>query len=163
MSEENQEPQNQQEQGQFSLQRVYCKDISFETPNSPQSFLTDWKPDMNLNLNTQVHALGDDNYEVVLVVTVTVKNNDQTAFLAEVHQAGIFHISGIPDEQKNPVMGITCPNILFPFAREAVADLVNRGSFPQLLLSPVNFEQLYAQHMQQLKDAQQQAESESKH
>jgi preprotein translocase subunit SecB len=163
MSEENQEATNEQAQGQFNLQRVYCKDISFETPNSPTSFLEEWKPDMNLNLNTQVQALGEDTYEVVLVVTVTVKNNDKTAFLAEVHQAGIFQIAGIPEEQKNPVMGITCPNILFPFAREVVADLVNRGSFPQLLLSPVNFEQLYAQHMQQVQHAQEQAEGEAKH
>lgn len=163
MSEENQEATTEENQGQFNLQRVYCKDISFETPNSPQSFLEEWNPDMNLNLNTQVQTLGEDAYEVVLVVTVTVKNNDKTAFLAEVHQAGIFQISGIPEDQRSPVMGITCPNILFPFAREAVADLVTRGSFPQLLLSPVNFEQLYAQHMQQLQEAQEQAEGESKH
>ena len=163
MSEENQAAAEEQAQGQFSLQRVYCKDISFETPNSPQSFLTEWKPDMNLNLNTQAQALGDDMYEVVLVVTVTVKNGESTAFLAEVHQAGIFQITGVPEEQLSPIMGITCPNILFPFARETVADLVNRGSFPQLLLSPVNFEQLYAQHMQQLQEAQDQAEGESKH
>jgi len=163
MSEENQAAAEEQAQGQFSLQRVYCKDISYETPNSPQSFLTEWKPDMNLNLNTQAQALGDDMYEVVLVVTVTVKNGESTAFLAEVHQAGIFQITGVPEEQLSPIMGITCPNILFPFARETVADLVNRGSFPQLLLSPVNFEQLYAQHMQQLQEAQDQAEGESKH
>jgi preprotein translocase subunit SecB len=162
MSEENQVAQ-EETQGQFNLQRVYCKDISFETPNSPKTFLGEWTPDMNLNLNTQVQVLGEDNYEVVLVVTVTVKNGEDTAFLVEVHQAGIFQITGVPEDQLNPILGITCPNILFPFARETVADLVNRGSFPQLLLSPVNFEHLYAQHMQQLQEAQQQSESEPKH
>lgn len=142
---------------QFKLQRIYCKDISFETPNSPAMFLGEWKPEMDLQLNTGMQELGDDNYEVVLTLTVTVKSSDKTAFLAEVHQAGIFNITGVPEEQLRPVLGITCPNILFPYAREVVSDLVNRGSFPQLLLAPVNFEALYAQH------AQQQAGSEAQH
>ncbi|MEN8213613.1 MAG: protein-export chaperone SecB [Pseudomonadota bacterium] len=136
-------------EAQFNLQRIYCKDISFETPNSPAMFLGEWKPEMNLQFNTGVQELGENNYEVVLTLTVTVKSGDKTAFLAEVHQAGIFNIIGVPEEQMKPVIGITCPNILFPYAREAVSDLVNRGSFPQLLLAPVNFEALYAQHAQQ--------------
>ena len=142
---------------QFKLQRIYCKDISFETPNSPSMFLGEWKPQMDLQLNTGMQKLDDDNYEVVLTVTVTVKSGDKTAFLAEVQQGGIFNITGVPEEQMNPVIGITCPNILFPYAREVVSDLVNRGSFPQLLLAPVNFEAIYAQQ------AQQQAGSEAKH
>ncbi len=147
-------------EAQFKLQRIYCKDISFETPNSPSMFLGEWKPQMDLQLNTEMKKLDDDNYEVVLTVTVTVKSGDKTAFLAEVQQGGIFNISGVPEEQMNPVIGITCPNILFPYAREVVSDLVNRGSFPQLLLAPVNFEAIYAQQAQQ---AQKQAGSEAKH
>ena len=145
------------QEAQFKLQRIYCKDISFETPNSPSMFLGEWKPEMDLQLNTEMKKLDDDNYEVVLTVTVTVKSGGKTAFLAEVQQGGIFNIIGVPEEQMNPVIGITCPNILFPYAREAVSDLVNRGSFPQLLLAPVNFEAIYAQQ------AQQQAGSEAKH
>jgi preprotein translocase subunit SecB len=141
----------------FKLQRIYCKDISFETPNSPSMFLGEWKPEMDLQLNTEMQKLDDDNYEVVLTVTVTVKSGGKTAFLAEVHQGGIFNIVGVPDEQMNAVIGITCPNILFPYARETVSDLVNRGSFPQLLLAPVNFEAIFAQQSQQ------QAGSEAKH
>jgi preprotein translocase subunit SecB len=145
------------QEAQFNLQRIYCKDISFETPNSPSMFLGEWKPQMDMQLNTGMQKLDGDNYEVVLTVTVTVKSGDKTAFLAEVQQAGIFNIIGVPEEQMNPVIGITCPNILFPYAREVVSDLVNRGSFPQLLLAPVNFEVIYAQQ------AQQQADSEAKH
>lgn len=142
------------QEAQFNLQRIYCKDISFETPNSPSMFLGEWKPQMDMQINTGMQTLGENNYEVVLTLTITVKSEDKTAFLAEVHQAGIFNIIGVPEEQLKPVIGITCPNILFPYAREVVSDLVNRGSFPQLLLAPVNFEALYAQ---------QQADSEAKH
>lgn len=137
-------------QPQFSLQRIYVKDISFESPNAPQEFLREWQPEMNLNIASEVQQLESNNYEVVLALTVTVSNGGQTAFLVEVKQAGIFQITDIPKEQLGPVLGIACPNILFPYARETVSDLVTRGSFPQLLLSPVNFEQLYAQHVQQL-------------
>ncbi|MBG7601365.1 MAG: protein-export chaperone SecB [Gammaproteobacteria bacterium] len=146
------------QEAQFKLQRIYCKDISFETPNSPSMFLGEWKPQMDLQLNTGMQKLDDDNYEVVLTVTVTVKSGGKTAFLVEVQQGGIFNIIGVPEEQMSPVIGITCPNILFPYAREAISDLVNRGSFPQLLLAPVNFEAIYAQQQ-----AQQQAGSEAKH
>ncbi len=147
MSENNEQPQ-------FNLQRIYTKDLSFETPNSPQVFLKEWNPDMSLDLNTEVNKIDENNYEVVLIVTVTVKNSDETAFLAEVHQAGIFQILNVPEEHLGPIMGIQCPNVLFPYARETMSDLVNRGSFPQLLLTPVNFEQLYMQHMQQIQQEQ---------
>lgn len=146
-------------QPQFNLQRVYTKDISFETPNSPEVFLAEWQPDMNLNLDVRHRDLGDSNYEVTLSVTVTVKSNDKTAFLVEVQQAGIFQIEGMPEEQFDPIVKIMCPNILFPYAREVVSDLVSRGSFPQLLLAPVNFEAIYAHQMQE----QQQAGGEASH
>jgi len=134
---------------QFALQRIYVKDISFETPNSPQIFTQDWRPQVNVNLNTNVTDLGNQHFEVVLTVTVTCKQGEQTAYLAEVHQAGIFMMRGLAEQERGPVMAIYCPNILFPYAREAISDLVTRGSFPPFLLAPVNFEALYAQRTQQ--------------
>jgi preprotein translocase subunit SecB len=140
---------------QFAIQRIYTKDISFETPHSPQVFTGEWKPAINVQLNTAVQNLGNDHYELVLTVTVTAKHDDNTAFLAEVQQAGIFLISGLPEKEMGPMMGIFCPNILFPYAREVVTDLVARGSFPQLVLAPVNFEALYAQQAQQAETGEQ--------
>ncbi len=157
MSDEAQ-AQEAQPQLQLSIQRIYMKDISFETPNSPEVFTGEWKPNMDLNLGTDTKKIADEVYEVVLKVTVTVKTEDKTAFLAEVHQAGIFAIKGIEENQLAPIFGIACPNILFPYAREAISDLVNKGSFPQLVLSPINFEALFAQQMQQ-----QQAAKEAQH
>lgn len=138
---------------QFAIQRIYTKDISFETPNSPQVFTAEWKPSINVQLNTSVQELGEDHYELVLNVTVTAKQGEQTGFLVEVQQAGIFLVSGYPKEEMGPMMGIFCPNILFPYAREVVSDLVTRGSFPQLNLAPVNFEALYAQQLQRAEAA----------
>ena len=155
MTEETPDKAQQTESPQFALQRIYVKDVSFETPNSPQIFLEQWKPDMNLNLNTQVQELGDDLVEVTLSMTVTVKSAEKTAFLVEVQQAGIFLIRGIPKEQMGPLVSINCPNILFPYARETISDLATRGSFPQLLLQPINFEALYAQRLQQMQAKQQ--------
>ena len=155
MSEETQATDQAAQEGpQFALQRVYVKDISFETPNSPHLFLEQWQPEISLNLNTRANELGEDHIEVTLVVTVTAKLQDKTAFLAEVHQAGIFSTKGIPQDKMGPVVGITCANILFPYARETVSDLVSRGSFPQLLLQPINFEAVYAQQAQQAQAAQ---------
>lgn len=157
MSEETQAAaENQRE---FNLQRIYVKDISFETPNSPQIFTAEWDPESNLNLNSSVNLLDENTYEVVLTVTVTTKVGDKTAFLVEVQQAGIFRVSGFPDDEMGPMMGAYCPNILFPYAREVVSDLVTKGSFPQLLLTPVNFDALYAQHMAQQQAAQAGAEA----
>lgn len=148
---------------EFALQRIYVKDVSFETPNSPAIFTAEWKPESNLNLNSGVNKLADDTYEVILTVTVTTKVGDQTAFLVEVQQAGIFHVKGFPDNEMGHMMGAYCPNILFPYAREVVSDLVNKGSFPQLLLTPVNFDALYAQHMQEQQARQSAEESASSH
>lgn len=158
MTEEQAKEQPKQPQLELAIQRVYTKDISFETPNSPEIFTGEWKPNMDLNLGTESKKISDGVFEVVLKVTVTVKSEDKTAFLAEVHQAGIFTVKGLADNQLAPVFGITCPNILFPYVREAVSDLVNKGSFPQLILSPINFEALFAQQMQQ-----QQANKEAQH
>lgn len=148
MAEEN---TPQETERQFAIQRIYTKDISFETPNSPQVFTQEWKPEINVSMNSAVNKLDNDNMEVTLTVTVTAKHDDNTAFLAEVQQAGIFLAKGMSDEEMAPMLGIFCPNTLFPYARETIGDLINRGSFPQFVLQPVNFEAIYAQRIQQQK------------
>ena len=134
---------------QFAIQRIYTKDISFETPNSPAIFQKEWKPEVKLDIDTRSAKLSEDTYEVVLALTVTVTVEEQTAFLAEVQQAGIFTIGNLPEAQLAHTIGAFCPTTLFPYARETVANLVNRGSFPQLNLAPVNFEALFASYVQQ--------------
>jgi preprotein translocase subunit SecB len=137
---------------EFGLQRIYVKDLSFEAPHAPQVFTENWQPHVNLTLNTQVAPIGDDLIEVVLAVTVTVKSGEKTAYHVEVQQAGIFVARGVPEQDRGPLVGIVCPNILFPYARETISDLVGRGSFPQMLLAPVNFEALYMQRVAQLRE-----------
>jgi preprotein translocase subunit SecB len=134
---------------QFAIHRVYLKDASFETPNSPAVFMQEWKPEVNLQLNSSVSALESDVYEVVLNVTATAKQGDKTGFLVEIQQAGIFTVKGFDEVQKGSMLGAFCPNTLFPFAREAISDLVVKGGFPQLLLAPINFDALYAQKQRQ--------------
>lgn len=143
----------QQAQGQFALQRIYVKDLSFEAPHAPNTFLAAWQPEVNIELSTQASRLEDGkNFEVVLALTVTVKNDNATAFLVEVKQAGIFLIEGVPDSQIQQLLGAYCPNILFPYARETVSDIVSRGSFPQLLLAPVNFDAVFAEAQRKRQD-----------
>lgn len=138
---------------QFSIQKIYTKDISFETPNTPAIFTAKWEPSVDFNLGTNVTPLDNTLYEVSLTVTITVKCGETTAYLVEVIQAGIFALSGFNDQEMGPMMGSFCPNILFPYAREAISDIVTKGGFPQLILAPVNFDALYAQHLQQLQQA----------
>jgi preprotein translocase subunit SecB len=151
MSDENQNnadaPQASTEPAtpQFAIQRIYTKDISFETP----IFQKDWKPEIQLDLDTKSNKLAEDTYEVILSVTVTATVEGQTAFLAEVQQAGIFSIGNLPEAQLAHTIGAFCPTTLFPYARESVANLVSRGSFPQINLAPVNFEALFASYVQQ--------------
>ena len=156
------QPEQTNEERKFELQRIYTKDLSFETPNSPEVFTLDWKPENTLSLNSEVNNLGGDIFEVTLSVTVTAKLGEKTAFLVEVKQAGIFTISNFPNNEMGPMLGAFCPNILFPYAREVVSDLVTKGGFPPLLLAPVNFDQLFAQHMQQ-QQAKSEEPSESSH
>jgi preprotein translocase subunit SecB len=137
------------EERKFDLQRIYTKDVSFETPNSPTTFTLDWNPENQMSLNSEVNNLGGDTFEVVLTITVTSKLEDKVAFLVEVKQAGIFTLANFPQNEMGPMLGAYCPNILFPYAREVISDLVTKGGFPTLLLAPVNFDQLFAQHMQQ--------------
>ena len=146
------EQNNQQAQAeqQFIIERIYVKDISFEAPNSPAVFTENWEPDTNLNLNTQVNPLGEDEYEVELHVTVSVKNKEgKTAFLVEVIQAGAFLIKGYPQEQLGHLLASYCPSNLFPYAREVISNLVSKGSFPEMHLSPINFDALYAQRLEE--------------
>ena len=124
---------------QFAIQKIYTKDISFETPNSPKIFTKKWEPSLDLNLGTNVENLENSMYEISLSITATVKINDTTAYLVEIKQAGIFTITGFSEQEMGPMLGSFCPNILFPYAREAISDLVNKGGFPQLIM----------QHLQQ--------------
>jgi len=132
----------------FSIEKIYLKDVSFESPGAPAVFTDDWSPEINMDLNTQGKAIDKDVYEVELSITVTAKNKDKTGFLVEIKQCGIFSISGMEEANLNGMLGSFCPNVLFPYAREAISDLVTKGGFPQLLLAPVNFDAIYAQHIQ---------------
>jgi len=131
----------------FAIQRVYTKDISFESPSTPQIFREAWQPEVSLDLQTKTQALEEGTHEVVLSVTATAKQKDKIAFIVEIQQAGIFTLQGFPEEQVRQALGSMCPSILYPFAREAIASAVTHGGFPQLLLAPVNFEALYMQHL----------------
>ncbi len=133
---------------QLAIQRIYVKDLSFESPLTPQVFAEDWQPHVDVNLGSESRGVGPELFEVELVVTVSVKVGESTAFLVEVHQAGVFQLTGFTDKELGPMLGSYCPNILFPFAREVVSDLVSKGGFPQFLLAPVNFDALYSHHLQ---------------
>ena len=153
MAEENSTDTSSNEEKQFSIQKIYTKDLSFETPESPKVFTEKWEPAVDFNLGSNVEPLENNLYEVSLTITITVKTADKTAYLAEVCQAGIFSLSGFSDQDMGPMVGSFCPNILFPYAREEVSDLVATGGLPQLLLAPVNFDALYSQHLQQTQQA----------
>ncbi len=137
--------ENEAAQAGFGIEKLYIKDASIEVPNAPQIFTDRTAPQVNVELANSASKLDDGVYEVSIKVTVTAKIEDNTAFLVEVTQAGIFGIRGIPDENLEMVLAITCPNILFPYAREAISDMVTRAGFMPVLLNPINFEALYAQ------------------
>lgn len=139
---------------QFQIQKLYAKDVSFELPNAPQVFQETGQADVKMSLAQRVEDLGEDLHEVVLTVTVTASIEEKTAYLAEVAQAGIFLISGFNEQATHAVMNTMCPNTLFPYARRSISELVSDGGFPPLTLQPVNFEQLYAQRMQELANQQ---------
>lgn len=133
---------------QFEIQRIYVKDLSYEAPNTPHTFVEEWKPEVQLNLETKSNKIQDDVHEVILSVTASVSSSKKTAFVIEVQQSGIFLIAGLPNDQLRHMLGSFCPNILFPYAREVISDVVMRGGFPQLILAPVNFDMLYSQHLE---------------
>jgi preprotein translocase subunit SecB len=146
MSEQQDELDPGQSVNQFALQRIYLKDASFESPGSPNGFRQPWKPSINLDLNTRHESLEENLWEVVLGLTVTTKNEqDEVIYLIEVQQAGIFHIEGLEEEAMAHTLGSFCPSVLFPYAREVVDSMVVKGSFPALMLSPVNFNAIYEQ------------------
>jgi preprotein translocase subunit SecB len=133
---------------QLALERIYVKDMSLEVPGA-DVFTREWQPELDINLSSAAEKLDDDHYQVILTVNVTANNGGETAFIVEVHQAGIFMLQNIPEEQLGAIVGAYCPNVLFPYAREVVSDIVTRGSFPQLLLAPVNFDQAYQLTLEQ--------------
>ena len=140
--------EDEQNLPQRALERIYVKDMSLEVPGA-DVFTREWQPELDINLSSAAEKLDDDHYQVILTVNVTANNGGETAFIAEVHQAGIFMLQNIPEEQLGAILGAYCPNVLFPYAREVVSDIVTRGSFPQLLLAPVNFDQAYQQTLEQ--------------
>jgi len=141
-------------QQQFALQRIYLKDQSFEAPMGAAAFKKKWQPSVNQELNTKTSKIEDGLFEVTLTLTITVKIEDETAFLVEVQQAGLFAVNGIEGQQLAQVLNTVCPNILFPYAREAIDNAVTKGSFPALMLPPVNFDALFAQAVAQAKQQQ---------
>ena len=137
------------EQPVFSIEKIFVKDLSLEVPNAPQIFLDRDPPQVEVGLQSEASGIGDGVFEVVLTVTVTARLGEKTVFLVEAAQAGIFQVRNVPDEELEPVLAIACPNILFPYARETVSDIINRAGFQPILLAPVNFEALYRQRLEQ--------------
>ncbi|MBS1190745.1 MAG: protein translocase subunit secB [Rhodocyclaceae bacterium] len=137
----------------FSIEKIYIKDLSVEVPHAPEIFLEREAPQVEIQLNTEGRGVGEGVFEVVLTVTVTAKVEDKTVFLVEVGQGGVFRIANVPDEQIEPLVAVACPNILFPYAREVVADAVTRAGFSPIVLQPVNFEAMYMARLEQQQQA----------
>ena len=136
----------QSKESTFALQRIYLKDVSFESPRAPDAFLKQWKPNVALELNTSNVNIGEDNFEVTLGLTVTAKNEEEDViYLVELQQSGIFLIKGMTAERLAQTLGSFCPNLLFPYARESLDSVVTKGSFPPLMLAPVNFDAIFLQ------------------
>jgi preprotein translocase subunit SecB len=139
----------QEQQPGFSIEKIYVKDVSLEIPHAPQIFTDRTQPQVSIELSNLAQQVEENVFEVAIKVTVTSKIADKTVFLVEVTQAGIFQIRNVPAENMEMIVGITCPNILFPYLRESVSDLVVRAGFQPVLLNPINFEALFAQQKQQ--------------
>jgi preprotein translocase subunit SecB len=135
------------EHGQFLIKKIYIKDVSFETPNSPKIFQLEWAPELDVHLHSHSSDVAAGEYEVVLMVTAAASVEGRTAFLAEAQVAGIFGVTGLTEDELGPTLGSYCPSILFPYARELIASLAVRGGFPPIMLAPVNFEALYQKHI----------------
>ncbi|TXI19781.1 MAG: protein-export chaperone SecB [Nitrosomonas sp.] len=144
---------NEQAQPVFVIEKIYVKDLSLEIPNAPAIFLERDTPEINMQLGGKNQNIDEDMFEVLLTVTITAKIKDKIMFLVEVQQAGIFRIRNLSDEEIDPVLGIGCPNILFPYLREVVSDIVTRAGFPPVILSPVNFEVIYQQKKAEMNKA----------
>jgi preprotein translocase subunit SecB len=139
---------------QFTVEKIYVKDVSFEAPNAPQVFSEQGQPQLNMNLNQKVGRLDGDLFEVVLGVTLTCTLNDRTVYLAEVAQAGIFGLAGFDDRTLDMMLGTYCPNVLFPYVRQAISDLITNGGFPPFYMQPINFEALYAEGLRRRAESQ---------
>lgn len=154
MAEEQAANQQEQTQQQFVMQRIYSKDLSFESPTTPGIFKKQWQPKVNVDLNTKSEKVDDQgNFEVVLTITITAKVEEETAFLVEVQQAGIFFIAGFEGEDLRRILGTAAPNILFPYARESIDSICVKGGFPAVMLAPVNFDAIYQQALAQQSQA----------
>ncbi len=136
---------DQASQAQFTVQKIYVKDVSFEAPNTPGIFNEAGQPQLNMNLNQKVARLEDGVYEVVLGITLTCAIEEKNVYLAEIEQAGIFGLDGFDERNLDMMLGTYCPNVLFPYARQAISDLITAGGFPPFYLQPINFEALYAE------------------
>ncbi len=144
------EEQAAKQQQQFTVQRIYTKDLSFESPSTPAVFMKQWQPKVTVELNTKSDAIDTEgNFEVVLSITITARVEEETAFLIEVQQAGIFFIKGFEGEDLRRILGTAAPNVLFPYARETIDTLCVKGAFPALMLAPVNFDAVYQQALAQ--------------
>jgi preprotein translocase subunit SecB len=139
----------EEQQPSFQIEKIYVKDVSLEIPNAPQVFLEAVQPELEIQVRNESARFAEALFEVTVTVTVTAKAKDKTLFLAEAAQAGIFSVRNVPQADLEPLLAIACPTILYPYAREAISDLVTRGGFPPVLLAPVSFEALYAQRQQQ--------------
>lgn len=148
---------DQNQQPAFAIEKLYVKDLSVEVPNAPEIYLEQGQPQIEIHLASSGRPVGEEVFEVVLTVTVTAKAGDKTVFLVEVGQAGVFRIVNVPEDQMQPLIAIACPNILFPYAREAVSDAVSRAGFQPIVLQPVNFEAMYMQRLQEEQQAANQA------
>ena len=144
-----------QAQAQFTVEKIYVKDVSFEAPNAPAVFNEQGQPQLNMNLNQKVGRLEGDLFEVILGVTLTCTLNDKTVYLAEVEQAGIFGLTGFDDRTLDMMLGTYCPNVLFPYVRQSISDLITNGGFPPFYMQPINFEALYAEGLRRRADGQQ--------
>jgi preprotein translocase subunit SecB len=133
----------------FSVEKIYVKDVSFEVPGAPAIFGENVQPELQLNLNQRVQRLSETAFEVVLAVTLTCKASDKTAYVAEVQQAGVFGITGLEPQAIDGLLGTQCPNILFPYVRQLLSDLIQAGGFPPFFLQPINFDGLYAETLRQ--------------
>lgn len=136
-------------QQQFQIQKIYAKNISFESPKAPEIFLQEFQPQLEVDLNVETDKLDEGTYHVLIRVTATTKIEDVTAFLCEVEQAGIFTIEGFDEQETQYFLASQCPAALFPYARETISGLVAKGGFPQLILEPVNFDAMFASHLEQ--------------
>jgi len=145
----------------FSIEKIYLKDLSLEVPGAPQVFSERESPKIDVNIHNAARGLSPGIYEVVLTATVTAKHGDRTAFLVEVKQAGVFQIRNIPEQDMDPVLAIACPNILFPYVREAVSSVISRAGFPPFLLNHLSFEVLYQQHLQQKQQSELQGQAQA--